>query len=186
MERELVDKAIVFATKAHEGMYRKGTKLPYILHPLEAAVIVSGMTNDPKIIAGALLHDVLEDTPVTFEELYREFGEVAYLVQSESENKREDQPPESTWHIRKEETILHLKKEDRESVKMIALADKLANIRSIYRDYQVLGEALWERFHEKRIEEHKWYYQELVYALEDLKEYPAYQEYKELVQKVFD
>ena len=42
----MVDKAITFATKAHEGQFRKGTKLPYIVHPLEVGVIVSRMTQD--------------------------------------------------------------------------------------------------------------------------------------------
>jgi len=186
MAEGLLNRAIIFATKAHEGINRKGTNLPYILHPMEVSVIVAGMTTDENAIAAAVLHDVLEDTPVTFEQLYQEFGEVAELVQSESENKREELPASQTWHIRKEETIEHLKNETRKNVKIIALADKLSNIRSMNRDYQVLGEKLWERFHEKRKEEHKWYYGEIVHALEDLKEYPEYQEYKELVGKVFE
>lgn len=92
----LLDKAIVFATREHEGQYRKGTKIPYILHPLEAAAIVGTMTTDDELIAGAVLHDVVEDTETTVEDIRELFGErVAQLVASESENKREDQAAES-------------------------------------------------------------------------------------------
>ena len=55
----MVSKAIVFATKAHEGQFRKATKIPYILHPMECAVIISGMTTDEEMIAAALLHDTV-------------------------------------------------------------------------------------------------------------------------------
>lgn len=181
----IIDKAILFATKAHQGSLRKGSKLPYILHPLEAGVIVSAMTNDENVIAAAILHDVLEDTSVTYEELKNEFGDAADYVQAESENKRRELPPEATWKIRKQETIDHLTAETSREIKMIALADKLSNIRSMYQDYQLIGDALWERFHEKRKEEQGWYYKSLVDALKDLDRFLAWQEYKVLVEKVF-
>ena len=68
---------------------------------------------------------------------------------------------------------------------MIALADKLSNVRSIYKDYQELGDELWERFHEKRKSEQGWYYQSLVTALSQLDTCLAWHEYKVLVEKVF-
>ena len=58
----IVDKAIAFAVRKHSGTPRKGTKIPYIVHPMEAAAIVAGMTDDQELIAAALLHDTLEDT----------------------------------------------------------------------------------------------------------------------------
>ena len=73
MVENIINKAILFATEAHKGTVRKGSKLPYILHPLEAGVIVSSMTNDENVIAAAILHDVLEDTDVTYEELKKEY-----------------------------------------------------------------------------------------------------------------
>lgn len=88
---KVLDHAIAFATKAHEGQFRKGTQIPYILHPMEAAAIVGTMTTDDEIIAGAALHDVVEDTDTTLEDVVRLFGErVGSLVASESENKREE------------------------------------------------------------------------------------------------
>ena len=85
----MVEKAIAFATKAHEGQVRKGTRRPYIVHPLEVGEIVSEMTDDEEVIAAAVLHDTIEDCEeVTEEMLRREFGErVASMVAHESEDK---------------------------------------------------------------------------------------------------
>ena len=65
---ELVSQAISFAVKVHDGMRRKKKNIPYILHPMEAAVIVGTMTEDQELIAAAVLHDVVEDAGVTIEE----------------------------------------------------------------------------------------------------------------------
>ena len=56
----MVQKAIDFATKVHEGQYRKGTDRPYIVHPLEVGQIVATMTDDEEIISAAILHDTIE------------------------------------------------------------------------------------------------------------------------------
>ena len=70
----IIEKAIQFATKAHEGAYRKGTSLPYIIHPLEAASIAAQITEDPEVIAAAVLHDVVEDTSFTEDNIRVLFG----------------------------------------------------------------------------------------------------------------
>ena len=70
----MIEEAAAFAAQAHHGTFRKGTQIPYITHPMEAAVIVSGFTDDPEMIAAALLHDVVEDTGVTEEEIRERFG----------------------------------------------------------------------------------------------------------------
>ena len=90
---ELLNKGIVFATEAHTGQLRKSSNIPYILHPLEAAAIVGTMTTDDEILAAAVLHDVVEDTDTTVEQVKELFGNrAARLVASESENKRENLP----------------------------------------------------------------------------------------------
>lgn len=181
----LLNKAIVFATEAHEGQFRKGTQIPYILHPIEAAAIVGTMTTDDEIIAGAVLHDVVEDTDTTVDEIKELFGErVAALVASESEDKREDKPAESTWKIRKQETLDHLKTAPID-VKMITLGDKLSNIRAIYRDYYTIGDELWQRFNQKDKKEHYWYYQGIADSLTELNVHQAYKEYCDLIDKTF-
>ena len=100
------DDALMFAAERHHGMVRKkNAGVPYLLHPMETAVIVGTMTNDHEVLAAALLHDVVEDTNTTIEEVRERFGDrVAELVSSETENKREDLPPGDTWRIRKEES----------------------------------------------------------------------------------
>ena len=181
----LLNQAIIFATKTHKGQFRKGTQIPYILHPMEAAAIVGTMTTDDEIIAGAVLHDVVEDTDTTVDEIKELFGErVAAIVASESEDKREDKPAESTWKIRKQETLDHLKTAPID-VKMITLGDKLSNIRAIYRDYNTIGDELWQRFNQKDKNEHYWYYQGVADCLAELNIHQAYKEYCDLINKTF-
>ncbi|MBO5837108.1 MAG: bifunctional (p)ppGpp synthetase/guanosine-3',5'-bis(diphosphate) 3'-pyrophosphohydrolase, partial [Oscillospiraceae bacterium] len=86
---ELVSEAVVFAVTAHDGMRRKKSESPYILHPMEAAVIVGTMTDDQNLIAAAALHDVVEDAGITIDEIEERFGKrVRELVASETEDKR--------------------------------------------------------------------------------------------------
>ncbi len=182
---KLLDTAIIFATNMHKGQFRKGTKIPYILHPLEAAAIVGTMTTDDEIIAGAALHDVVEDTDTTVEQVRELFGDrVAELVACESEDKRENLSAQSTWKIRKQETLNHLKTAPVD-VKMITLGDKLSNMRAIHRDYISVGDKLWDRFNQKDKNEHHWYYQSIADCLTELKDFQVYKEYCKLVRKTF-
>ena len=183
---ELVSEAIAFAAKAHDGMRRKKSNVPYILHPLEAAVIVGTMTDDQDIIAAAALHDVVEDTDISIEEIEKRFGKrVRELVQSETEDKRADLPPEETWRIRKEESLAVLKNTDDLGVLMIWLGDKLANMRSLYWDWKVEGDAMWQRFHQKDAKGQAWYYRSIVNLTERVSNTSAWLEYKTLTELVF-
>lgn len=181
------EKAVMFAAVAHGGTTRKGSRIPYLSHPVEAASIVAEMTDDEELIAAAVLHDVLEDTSATFSDLEICFGSrIAHYVGCETEDKRRDLPPESTWKLRKQEALTFLKEKADKSAKMLALADKLSNLRAIDRDYQNLGERLWERFHQKDKHMHGWLYRETAEVLRELEEYPVWQEYDRLVKKVFE
>ena len=184
---ELVSEAIVFAAKAHDGMRRKKSESPYILHPMEAAVIVGTMTNDQNLIAAAALHDVVEDAGVTIEEVEEKFGKrVRQLVESETEDKRADLPPEETWRVRKEESLAVLKNAKDLDVLMVWLGDKLANMRSIYRDFKVEGVAMWQRFNQKDVGAQAWYYSTIVTLTERLSHTSAWLEYKTLTELVFE
>lgn len=177
----MINEAIEFATKAHEGQFRKGTKRPYIVHPVEVADIVTSMTDDEEVICAAVLHDTIEDCEgVTAEVLTERFGErVASLVQSESEDKSK------TWEERKRATISRLQNIPKE-VQMIALADKLSNMRDIDRDYPKFGEAFWLRFRMQSKEAMGWYYKSIREVLkENFEGVSAYQEYCLLVSKHF-
>lgn len=183
----LFERAAVFAAMAHCGMTRKGKRVPYLAHPMEAAAIVAEMTEDQELVAAAMLHDVVEDTEITLGEVREYFGErVAFYVGGESEDKRRDLPPESTWLLRKQETIAFLRERADAGAKMIALADKLSNMRSIYRDLQIVGDRLWERFHQKEKSMHGWMYRQVAEALLEFREYPAWKEYDRLIREVFE
>ena len=183
----LMDRAIVFATRAHSGTYRKGTHIPYIVHPIEAAAIVATMTDDPDMIAAAVLHDVVEDTDATVEEIRFFFNRrIARLVEAESENKRKDLPPQETWMLRKMETLEFLRTQADREAKILALADKLSNMRAIHRDQNTVGDKLWERFNEKDKSKHGWMYRQVANALSELSDTFAWQEYDELVRKTFE
>ena len=183
---ELVSEAVAFAVKAHDGMRRKKSEAPYILHPMEAAVIVGSMTDDQNLIAAAALHDVVEDAGVTIEEVEAKFGKrVRELVESETEDKRADLPPSDTWRIRKEESLSVLKNTEDIAVLMVWLGDKLANMRSIYRDWKIEGDAMWQRFNQKDPDEQAWYYGSIVKLTERLSHTSAWIEYKALTELVF-
>ena len=183
---ELVSEAIVFAVEAHDGMRRKKNETPYILHPMEAAVIVGTMTSDQNVIAASVLHDVVEDTDIKIEEIEKRFGKrVRELVEAETEDKREDLPPEESWLIRKEESLEILKNTDDIAVLIVWLGDKLANMRALYRDFKVEGEAMWQRFNQKDVSKQAWYYRSIADLTERLSDTSAWIEYKTLTELVF-
>ena len=183
---ELVNRAIIFAATAHDGMRRKKNESPYILHPMEAAVIVSTITNDQEVMAAAALHDVVEDAGVSLETVEKEFGKrVRELVQSETEDKREDTPPDQTWQIRKEESLLVLKNTDDIDVLTLWIGDKLSNMRSIYREWKVSGDAMWNNFNQKDPKMQAWYYCTIADLTSRLSNTSAWIEYKTLTDIVF-
>ena len=179
----ILTQAIVFAAKAHNSQVRKGTNLPYIVHPMEAVSIAATMTDDPEVLAAAALHDVAEDCGVTPEELNRLFGaRVARLVAFQSEKKEPN--AQASWQRRKLRTINHLRIAGREEM-ILTLADKLSNLRSIDRDLRAQGPAFWLRFNQTNPSMHHWYYASIAGMLEPLADEDAYREYVSLIEKVF-
>ena len=186
MNTELLDRAIVFAVRAHAGTERRGKGFPYIVHPMEAVSIVATMTADQELLAAAALHDTVEDTDVTVEQLRAEFGDrIATIVSEESDSLPEDVSEEASWHARKQAAIDRISRTSREA-KRVALGDKLSNMRAIARDYAVRGDSLWNLFHEKRRSEHAWHYRGLADALRELEGTYAFQEFERLINQVFD
>lgn len=175
----MIHEAAVFAARAHEGAVRKGGTIPYITHPLDTALIVSSLTEDEELIAAALLHDTIEDTHITFQELEERFGSrVAHLVAGETEDKSK------SWMERKQATIDHLMSAGRDE-KILALGDKLSNLRNTARDYLLAGDQVFERFHMKEKKWQGWYYTSLITAFQELSEFPEFREYRRLCHMVF-
>lgn len=161
----MIDLAIQVAIKAHKNQVRKGTDIPYISHPLAVGIILAKAGCSDEVITAGILHDTVEDTPVTLDYLRGTFGQkVSKIVNGASE------PDKSLpWEERKSHTLGFLKEASQE-VKFVALADKLHNIRTIVSDYAEIGEALWERFNRGK-DAQEWYYQGLVQALCPLCQY---------------
>ena len=181
----VLDRAIIFAVKAHAGTERRGKGYPYIVHPLEAVEIVATMSKDQELLAAAALHDTVEDTDITVEQIRSEFGDrIAALVAIESDEIPAGISEEDSWHSRKQAAIDRLAKASREA-KIVALGDKLSNMRAIARDFADQGDALWNLFHAKDPKDHEWHYRGLAEALKELDGTYAYQEFVKLINQVF-
>lgn len=186
MSKEKFIEAISYATDIHQDQKRKLNNIPYILHPMEVASIISTMTNNDDVMISGILHDVVEDTEGTLDEIRQRFGDRVYeLVGSETEDKLADRPPEETWKQRKQESLDVLKNSNDIDIKRLWLADKLSNIRSFWHAYLEKGDVFFEAFHQKDKEEHEWYYRTVLEAVAELKDTAAYKEYEFLLNIVF-
>ena len=182
----LFEEAVEFALNAHSGMVRKKEQIPYILHPMEVAAIASTMSHDEELLAAAVLHDTVEDTDVTMDDIKTHFGDrVAELVASETEDKHEERPAEETWEVRKKDSLSVLENTDDIMVKKLWLSDKLSNMRSFYRIWKKEGSSMWNWFHQKDQVKQAWYYRTIRESTEELKEFEAWTEYSDLVDQIF-
>ena len=182
----ILEKAIIFAAERHEGMFRKASDVPYIVHPLEAVSIAAGITSDKEVLAATVLHDVVEDTPTTMDDIVAIFGtRIAMLIDSDNEDKMMDIPPSESWEQRKVATIKYFESASRDE-KILLLADKLSNIRSLSRDYARFGDNVWEKFNQKSKNMHEWYYREIARVTSDLSDYTAHQELCSHIDSLFE
>lgn len=148
--------AIELSARAHHHQVRKGTEIPYIVHPLAVASLLIRVGSPEPLVIAALLHDVVEDTPLTIQEIRARFGpQVAELVSALSEPDKK-----ASWEDRKAHTIDYLEKKATDDVLLVALADKLDNIRAIREGLETDGEMFWARFNRPR-EKQQWYYRRL-------------------------
>ncbi len=175
LSNQAVEDAIVYAVACHRGSVRKGKDTPYIFHPLETMQILASMKADNNLLIAGLLHDTLEDTDAILRDIWERFGrDIARLVNVHTEDKR------PIWYMRKLHSIKKLTKEELR-VKMLVLADKTANLRSMYRDYKMVGEELWSRFRAPK-ELQAWYYSGIQDGLYELQKYLSTEEiYWEMV-----
>jgi (p)ppGpp synthase/HD superfamily hydrolase len=167
----LIFKAIQFVAEAHAGQFRKGTHIPYISHLINVMKILCENNCEEVVIVSGILHDVVEDTPVTIGEVEAVFGrEVAFLVSGATEVRKLGKIREKTdltgWKERKQHTIHFVAHEATPDQLLVSAADKLDNLRAIRDDYRRLGEELWSRFNAGK-EEQKWYYSGLAAAFEN-------------------
>jgi (p)ppGpp synthase/HD superfamily hydrolase len=167
----LIFNAIQFAAEAHSGQYRKGTNIPYISHLINVMKILCENNCKEEVIVAGILHDVLEDTPVTLGEIETRFGrEVAFLVRGATEiqklGKIRKESDLESWKARKQYTIHFLTEEATSDQLLVSAADKLDNLRAIRDDFYKIGDELWSRFNAGK-EEQKWYYTAIAAAFKN-------------------
>jgi len=155
--------AFEFARQLHGDQLRKGTETPYLSHLMSVSSLVLESGGSEEEAIAALLHDTVEDCgglPV-LEKIHQQFGEsIANIVKDCSEPVSMPKPP---WKDRKNAYIAQVAGAD-DSVKRVACADKLHNLRSILTDYQQAGDRVWDRFHADK-KGTLWFYQSMVETL---------------------
>ena len=129
-DTQLIEKAYNLASEAH-GDQRRVSGVPYILHPTSVACILVDLGMDSETVVAALLHDAVEDTDVTLEEIIKLFGdEIAHLIDGVTKLKK---IPYSNREVRQAENIrkMLIAMSDDIRVIIIKLADRLHNMRTI-------------------------------------------------------
>ncbi len=150
----------MFATDKHKKQTRKGNDIPYIYHPMEVLQILTEMGCDEDVKIAGVLHDTVEDTDATIDDIKTAFGDnVASLVGGHTEDKSK------TWVERKTEDLNSLKMGNI-GLKALVFADKLSNILSLYDDYMDLGDKVYDKFNANK-DMQAWYYGELLKIFEE-------------------
>ncbi len=141
----MIFRAIKFVAEAHIGHYRKGTNIPYISHLMNVMKILCESGCDKDVITAGILHDVVEDTAVTIDQVERLFGKrVAAIVTgaSEPDSMRKGTDEKTSWRLRKQHTIEFVAREASLEQLLVSCADKLDNSEAIKQDYVSAGEKL--------------------------------------------
>ncbi len=145
--------AIAFAVEKHGKQVRKGTNVPYVLHPLNVGYLLLQHGCSEEVAIAGFLHDTLEDTATTVEEMRERFGErIAWLVEQVTEPDRS-----KPWEVRKQHTVVHLRQVEDREVLLVACADKLDNLQMMREGMRVYGVEFWERY-KAPMPAQKWYY----------------------------
>ena len=179
---DMKEKAKLFAIKAHKGQIRKSDKeKPMIIHPINVANILSEYGYDDNVVAAAYLHDVIEDTKYTKEDLLKEFNEdIVSLVLGATEEDKS-----LSWEERKTITIDKVKDLDLRH-KVVVCADKISNLEDMRIIFEVNGKRDFSAF-KRGFDKQKWYYTEVYNSLiynED-KDYIMFSRLKLLIDDIF-
>jgi (p)ppGpp synthase/HD superfamily hydrolase len=155
-----LEKAMRFAAHCHQGQTRRGDFTPYFAHVCAVAIIIDRARFDEDVVIAGLLHDIVEDTPVTLAEVAARFGDgVAEIVRLCSEVKTDGLGVKRPWIDRKRDHISALA-EAPEAARAVVLADKLHNLISIELDL-LQGRPVWSHFHAER-DQVLWYYRAMI------------------------
>lgn len=182
---EKLARAYAFSANAHKIQYRKGTKIPYFAHIIMAMNYAVELTDDKELLTSVILHDTVEDTETTLEDIEKVFGKtVASYIAAESEDKRPGIPARETWEIRKQETIQHLQTAQY-PIKVIVMADKAANAESLLKEWRHKGDSMWMKFNQHDKNKHAWYYYSCAEALQEFSDSKVMKDYLENLKELF-
>jgi (p)ppGpp synthase/HD superfamily hydrolase len=155
-----IDMALAIAARGHRDQLRKGTNVPYIAHPVHVAMILLRHGFSEDVVCAGILHDTVEDTAVTFEQITGALGSnVTALVDAVTEKKADAGGAKRPWRVRKEEQLAHLQSVSPDAAALKA-ADALHNASSTLADVRANGPSVWARFNASR-EDSCWYYAEV-------------------------
>lgn len=169
--------AIHTAIAAHAHQHRKIDNDIYVTHPLEVGMLLAKHGLNDSVIVAGILHDTLEDTNLKYEDLSDNFGpEIAKYVQMCSETDKS-----LSWKERKLNYLAVMQTLPIEALYIIC-ADKLSNIKSIYRN---LNPNIWSKFN-AGYDDQKWYYTTVLKMLNPIDQHPLYVELELYISKVFD
>ena len=155
--------AISYAAEAHREQVRKGSGVPYLSHLLQVAGLALEYGGDEQVAIGALLHDVVEDTPASPEDIEQRFGKRVRDIVEGCSDTLDKETEDRSWRERKETYLAHLCESASADVLLVSCCDKLHNSRSILSDLKEQGDAIWGIFKGGR-EGTLWYYRALVEA----------------------
>lgn len=153
------DDALVYGAELHRTQLRKGSNVPYIAHLLSVSSrVLSAGGSEVQAIAG-LLHDAAEDQggQATLDEIRRRFGDGVAEIVADCTDSWVD--PKPAWRPRREAYLAKLPHKPASS-QLVSLADKVDNAEAIARDYEEIGDAVWERFNGGK-DGTLWYYRAL-------------------------
>ena len=181
-----IEKAIRTAAFYHRNQSRKSSgnfkTMPYIAHLFSVALILSNYTDDENTIVAGILHDSIEDTDYSVEELEKDFGEeIKDIVLGVTEHKSDENKLKIPWKDRKNTYLNNLQNERQESL-MVCAADKIHNLISLANNYQVQGENIWANFNAPK-EEKMRFYGEVLKSLRDKLKNSIVQEYERIYKE---
>jgi (p)ppGpp synthase/HD superfamily hydrolase len=157
-----LERALRLAASGHRDQVRKGTGVPYIEHPMGVALILDREGFDEDVVIAGLLHDLVEDTDVTLDQVRAGFGErVASIVGFCSEVKLDASGQKRPWLDRKRDHLTEVLHAD-DDVRAVVLADKLHNLISIQLDL-INGVPVWSTFNAGK-DQVLWYYRAMLDA----------------------
>lgn len=174
-----------FAINAHYGQVRKNEAIPYVSHLFDVAgILIDNRFSENLIIAG-LLHDIMEDTKKTKEDILALFSEeqgneIIEIILADTETDAK-----ASWKQRKQATIDLAQNTDNDEGLLLICADKIANLGSLNKALEIFGDKTWEFFNSGK-ENQIWYYEALFTILKDkLPQHPKMmKQYQERLEKI--